>query len=325
MKPRLPDRRELLLALTIDMALGEPPNALHPVAWLGTLVGALERQAPRDQPGRELLYGAAMTGAAMFAAALPGVMLERWKRQKLQTENQLSRSWVGNSWLSALSSAVVLKPAFAGRALFAAVAAVRRPLVAGDLGAARLALRSLVSRDPAALDAPLIAAAAIQSLAENASDSFVAPLFYYSLFGLPGAWVYRVVNTLDAMVGYHGRFEYLGKFPARLDDLLNIIPARLTGLLIVAAAGLTGADARQAWHALRRDHAQTESPNAGYPMSAIAGALGTGLEKIDHYHLHAAGRAPQPADIERAERVVALACLLFVCMLALRQRQDENT
>jgi adenosylcobinamide-phosphate synthase len=184
---------------------------------------------------------------------------------------------------------------------------VRRPLATGDVSRARQALRSLVSRDPSQLDAALIAAAAIESLAENASDSFVAPLFYYSLLGLPGAWAYRAVNTLDAMVGYHGRYEYLGKIPARIDDLLNLIPARLTALLIAAAAGLASAGTRQSWRALRRDHAQTEGPNAGYPMSAIAGALGIRLEKIDHYCLNDGGRPPQPEDIARAERVVGLA------------------
>jgi adenosylcobinamide-phosphate synthase len=167
-------------------------------------------------------------------------------------------------------------------------------------------LRWLVSRDTAALDAPLLAAAAIESLAENASDSVVAPLLAYALAGLPGACAYRAVNTLDAMVGYRGRYEYLGKVPARLDDLLNIAPARLTGLLIVAAAALCGADARQAWRAMWRDHATTDSPNAGYPMAAIAGALGVRLEKAGHYCLNAGGRAPTAEDVRRASWVVGV-------------------
>jgi adenosylcobinamide-phosphate synthase len=164
-------------------------------------------------------------------------------------------------------------------------------------------------------------AAAIQSLAENASDSFVAPLFYYSLFGLPGAWAYRAVNTLDAMVGYHGRNEFVGKFAARLDDLLNLLPARLTALLIVIAAGLAGADARGAWRAWRRDHAHTASPNAGHPMSAVAGALGVVLEKVDHYRLNAGASEPAPADIARAERLVGLALALAAGLAVAAQRE----
>jgi adenosylcobinamide-phosphate synthase len=305
----------ILLALALDLALGEPPNALHPVAWIGSLIGALERRAPHDQPRRELIYGAGMTVVSLLAMALPVFALQR-SRKSCEGNSVLG------SWFSVLACATLLKPAFAGRALFQAVAAVRRPLAAGDLGSARLALRSLVSRDPSQLDAALIAAAAIESLAENASDSFVAPLFYYSSFGLPSAWVYRAVNTLDAMVGYHGRYEYLGKVAARLDDVLNLVPARLTALLIAAAAGLAGADARQSCRALRRDHARTASPNAGYPISAIAGALGIRLEKVDHYCLNDGGRAPQPEDITQAERVVALALAIAAGLcVGVRQRR----
>jgi adenosylcobinamide-phosphate synthase len=335
MKRRSVNRDALLLALALDLALGEPPNALHPVAWLGTLIGAIERRAPRGLPGRELAYGAAMTLASVLAAALPALAIEALKRERklrpiLQVDRTQSRKAAKETQfhtsalvfgLRMLASAILLKPAFAGRALFGAFGAVRRPLVAGDLAGARIGLRSLVSRDPSQLDAPLIAAAAIQSLAENASDSFVAPLFYYTLFGLPGAWAYRAANTLDAMVGYRGRYEYLGKVAARLDDLLNLVPARLTALLIVLAAPLAGADARGAWWAWRRDHAQTASPNAGHPMSAIAGALDITLAKIDHYRLNSGAPAPQPADIARAERVVALALALAAGLAVAAQRR----
>jgi len=313
-----------LLALALDLAFGEPPNELHPVAWIGHLIGVLERRAPHGQPRRELIYGAGIALAVLLTTMLPALALEMLKNREQapadSVKNHMSTDSVLGSWLSVLARAALLKPAFAARALFQAVAAVRRPLTAGDLGGARVALRSLVSRDPSQLDTALIAAAAIESLAENACDSFVAPLFYYSLLGLPGAWAYRAVNTLDAMIGYHGRYEYLGKIPARFDDLLNLVPARLTALLIAAAAGLVGADPRQAWRALRRDHAQTESPNAGYPMSAIAGALGIRLEKVEHYCLNGGRRAPQADDIVRAERVVALALAMAACLCILVKR-----
>jgi adenosylcobinamide-phosphate synthase len=282
-------------ALLIDWLLGEPPNALHPVAWLGGLARALERAAPRGQPAFELCYGAAIAIVASAAAAAPAVAIERMARR---------RRW---RWAGLLGMAVLLKTTFAWRELIEAGATVRRGLESGEIDRAREALRALVSRDTAGLDASLIAAAAIESLAENASDSFVAPLLYYRMFGLPGACVYRAVNTLDAMVGYHGRYEFLGKVPARLDDALNYVPARLTALLIVAAAGLLGADWRGAWRIVREDHGRTASPNAGYPMSAIAGALGVRLEKLGHYRLNESARPPDAADIRRAERIVALA------------------
>src|SRR4029077_4357780 len=167
--------------------------------------------------------------------------------------------------------------------LGAAAHRVSRALARGDLAAARQGLASLCSRDPAALDGPALAAATIESLAENASDSVVAPLFYFALFGIPGAVFYRAVNTLDAMIGYHGRYEYLGKAAARFDDLLNLIPARLTAWLLLGAGSLTAADATRGWSICRRDGGNTESPNAGRPMAAMAGLLGVELVKAGHY------------------------------------------
>lgn len=275
----------LLLALALDWLAGEPPNALHPVVWLGRLIGLLERRAPRNNPPAELLYGAGMTVACIGAATLPALLMPR----------------------SRLGEAVLLNTMFSWRTLHRAGERVQQPLAAGDLDGARQGLRWLVSRDTAALDAPLLAAAAIESLAENASDSVVAPLLAYALGGLPAACTYRAVNTLDAMVGYRGRYEYLGKVPARLDDLLNLLPARLTGLLIVGAAGLCSADAWQAWHVQRRDHAITASPNAGYPMAAIAGALGVRLEKVGHYCLNPDGRDPTATDVRSASWLVGVA------------------
>jgi adenosylcobinamide-phosphate synthase len=293
----------LLLALSLDWLAGEPPNALHPVVWLGKLIGLLERRAPRNNPPAELLYGAGMVAACTGATVLPALAAEKLPRP---------------------IQAVLLKTMFSWRTLHQAGERVRQPLAAGDLDGARAGLRWLVSRDTAGLDAPLLAAAAIESLAENASDSVTAPLLAYALLGLPGACAYRAVNTLDAMVGYRGRYEYLGKVPARLDDLLNLVPARLTGLLIVAAAALCGADARQAWQTLRRDHAATDSPNAGYPMAAIAGALGVRLEKAGHYCLNAQGREPTADDLRRASLVVGVGLAgCAACLLTLTFRRSK--
>ena len=132
------------------------------------------------------------------------------------------------------------------------------------------------------LPQPLLVSATVESVAENTSDSFVAPLFYFLLLGIPGAIAYRVVNTLDAMVGYHGEYEYLGKFASKLDDVLNFIPARLTALLLVVAAFLSKRSASASWRVALSDHSKTESPNAGWPMAAVAGALNVQLETVGH-------------------------------------------
>jgi adenosylcobinamide-phosphate synthase len=287
--------RIILLAVTLDWLLGEPPNALHPVAWFGRFVQVLESRAPRGDPRTELFAGACIAAGGIAVSLIPALALEHMLEPR-------RRSWPG-----ILIGAAVFKVAFAWRELIRAGEKVQHELEAQESDAARSDLRALVSRDTSQLDASHLAAAAIESLAENASDSFVAPLLYYQLFGLPGAFVYRAVNTMDAMIGYHGKYEYLGKIAARLDDTLNLIPARLTALLIVAASRLAGADARHAWKVLQRDHARTASPNAGHPMSAMAGALGVRLEKVGHYGLNENGRPPQPADIHRAAQIVSLA------------------
>jgi len=153
-------------------------------------------------------------------------------------------------------------------------------------------------------------------VAENLGDSFVAPLIWYGALGLPSAVAYRYLNTCDAMLGYRGRYEYLGKVSARLDDLANWLPARLAAFLLVAAAPLAGGDAAGAWRVLRCDHGRTASPNAGWPMSAMAGALAVRLEKRDHYTL-GDGSPPDGTDtILRAVRLArasaALAVLAYV-------------
>jgi adenosylcobinamide-phosphate synthase len=122
-------------------------------------------------------------------------------------------------------------------------------------------------------------------VAESSCDSFIAPIFYFLIFGVPGAIAYRVANTFDSMMGYHGKYEYLGKFTARLDDLLNYIPARITAFFIITAAYLSKYNGRKAMKTAFRDHNKTESPNAGWPMSAAAGALDVQLEKVGHYKL----------------------------------------
>ena len=161
-----------------------------------------------------------------------------------------------------------------------------------------------------------MSSSAIESVAEGLCDSVVAPLFYFLIFGLPGAFAYRAINTLDSMIGYRGKYEYLGKFAARLDDVLNYIPARLAFLFIVIAASLKKMG-REAWQVARRDHTQTSSPNAGWPMAAMAGALHVRLEKPGHYVL-GDGKEPKPDDIDRAVNMftIAAAGWLIVCGIA---------
>jgi len=300
----------LLLALALDWLAGEPPTKLHPVVWLGNLITLLQRRAPHGSPYKELLYGAGMTAFCLGTAALPTLLLERKMERKMVQKGvqKMEQNWSTLAMLYLYAS--LLKITFAWNTLFQASGRVADALEKGNIDDARTALRWLVSRDTALLDEPMIAAAAIESLAENASDSVVAPLCAFALSGLPGAFAYRAVNTMDAMIGYRGQYEYLGKVPARLDDLLNLLPARFTALCIVVAAGLCGNHTWQAWRVVWHDHKFTASPNAGWPMSAAAGVLGVRLEKVGHYCINKNGRIPTVADIRHAERVVGVALIL---------------
>jgi adenosylcobinamide-phosphate synthase len=173
---------------------------------------------------------------------------------------------------------------------------------------------ALVSRETQNMGGPEVVSATVESVAENTCDSVVAPLFYFLLFGVPGAVVYRVVNTWDAMIGYHGEYEYSGKFAAKLDDILNFIPARITGLLLVMAAYLCRKDGKNAWRVMLRDHGNTESPNAGWPMSAAAGALRTQLQKAGCYRLGNINNPLSPELIAsgiKLAQVATLLCVLF--------------
>ena len=163
--------------------------------------------------------------------------------------------------------AVLLRTTFTVRGLSSAAMRTRQALGEGRLDDARTSLRSRVSRDPTTLTTRLVAASAIESVAENTTDSYIGPWLAFALLGVPGAVAFRAVNTLDSMLGYRGSYEYLGKAAARLDDAVNLVPARLSALMLL----VSGALVRLAWSIMLRDRRYTASPNAGWTMSAMAG------------------------------------------------------
>jgi len=208
--------------------------------------------------------------------------------------------------------ALLLKSTFSLRELRRVALGVKRLLLKEKLDEARFELRSLVSRDTQGLPKPLIVSATVESVAENTCDSFVAPLFYFLLLGVPGAIAYRAVNTLDAMVGYRGKYEYLGKFASRLDDVLNFIPARLTALLLVLATFLSRRNVKMSWQVVLSDHSKTESPNAGWSMATVAGALNVQLKKVGHYRLGKANAPLVPETIDASLELMQIAVLAWV-------------
>jgi adenosylcobinamide-phosphate synthase len=289
----------IILAILIDRWWGEPPAPLHPVVWMGYYLKRIGRDLPNHTPGMALLFGTLgwLAGAGLVAAVygLAGHELEKLPR-----------------WLDVILTALLLKPLFALRLLLREVWAVETALAQGlDCGRARLA--HIVSRDTTNLDPDEIRESSLESLAENLSDSVIAPLLWFAVFGLPGAAVYRFANTADAMWGYRGRWEWAGKFAARADDLLNLMPARITAIALL----LLGPNRWPLLWRLPQEAARTTSPNSGWPMGALALTLNVRLRKPQVYALNADGLSPSVTDTLAALRRAELTAWMFAGLFAL--------
>jgi adenosylcobinamide-phosphate synthase len=246
-----------LLAYLIDLTIGELPGK-HPVMWMGDFISAFER---RFYQGRITTGALLVTGLLALTLSIAAALV------------YLAGLMPG--WLALPVLAMAASTGLAMHMLHASVAGL---LTAEN---PRQALSYLVSRDTEAMTETEVCKGALETWAENLSDGVIAPLFYLVLFGLPGIAVYKAVNTLDSMIGYKTeRYFYFGKVAARLDDIANYLPARLTALLIIALAE----DRRRAWQCCLRDGGKLESPNAGYPIAAMAGALGVALGGDARYH-----------------------------------------
>jgi adenosylcobinamide-phosphate synthase len=301
-------------ALTVDWLLGEP-RRWHPLVGFGAIAQRLElwlNPCSADLPDETILEHAArqrwLGALAVLLAVLPPVLL---------TAISVRLPAVG--WALAL---MVLYLTIGHRSLREHAFAVLQALDRQDLGAARTRVGLIVSRDSAAMQPVEVARAAVESVLENGNDAVFGALFWFAVAGAPGALLYRLVNTLDALWGYRTpRFRYFGWAAARFDDVLNFIPAQLTALSY-ALLGST----RLALHCWRTQGRQWESPNAGPVMAAGAGSLGLELGGPAWYHGHwkhrpslGAGQAPQAHDIARALALVARTLLLWMLVVCLAQ------
>lgn len=286
----------LASAIIIDLALGDPPSAFHPVAWLGKVISYLVRGGIGLPPVAQFIYGTVSVLITLALFVVPVYFLLVY----LQSISFLAYVVVGG---------LLFKLTFSVKGLRRAALKIRAPLLGNKLAEARFELRALVSRDTANLNEGQVISATVESLAENSCDSFVAPLFYFLLFGIPGAIAYRVINTFDAMIGYRGQWEFLGKFAARVDDVANYIPARISALMIVMAARISNNSMSGAWRIMVRDHSNTPSPNAGWTISAVAGALGVRLEKRGHYALGDSNFPLSVNTIDASWRIVITAAV----------------
>lgn len=314
------------LALAIDHWLGEPPARWHPVVWMGNYLGWAgrwvqqhARQTMDAQPDRKAFGLGAMAWVAGAVAVVAAACSVQWGLVWLAGGSGGQGVWAHRAGIlaAAVLLGLLLKPLFAWALLRSEVLAVERALSpdrGGSLAAGRERLRWLVSRDATNLSVTQVRESAIETLAENLNDSVVAPIFWFLLLGLPGAALFRFANTADAMWGYPGLYQgrnwlWAGKWASHADDVLAWVPARLTALLLGTVAG------GRLWAQLTTEAGRTPSPNSGWPMAAMALALGVRLAKPGGYVLHAQGRSATAADTNRAIALAARA-VLFVAILA---------
>jgi adenosylcobinamide-phosphate synthase len=307
----------ILLAFAIDHYLGEPAARWHPVVWMGNYLGWAGRHLQRFT--RQALnhasdYKAFSLGALAWSAGAAIVCVASWALQKGLLALPDALGPIPGGVLAALLLGLALKPLLAWAMLRSEVLAVENalsPAQGGSLAAGRERLSWLVSRDVTHLTETQVRESAIETLAENLNDSVVAPIFWFGLLGLPGAALYRFANTADAMWGYRGTYrgqhwEWAGKWAAWADDALSWLPARLTALLLALVAGGVP------FKALRLEARKTPSPNSGWPMAAMALALGISLGKPGVYTLNAAGCAPQSSDTELAQKYASKVLIALV-------------
>jgi len=265
-------------ALLLDFKFGDPKNKYHPTAWIGSFLAKLTPIAKNDNSTIEKFGGVCIVVITSVLVIL-----------LLFTLN-IGISLITVDYVSLIISVIIggllLKSTIAIHGMEKHAKSVLESLDEKNLDMARNNLSMIVKRNTKNLDKNHIISGVLESISENTVDGVTGPLFYYAIFGLPGAFVYRVINTADSMIGYKTDiFKNVGWFAATCDSILNYIPSRLTGLVMIISSAILQNNWKESYKIMIRDGKKTESPNAGYPMAALAGALETKFEKINHYKL----------------------------------------
>jgi len=303
--------------MLIELCVGYPERLArtigHPVTWIGGLIGALDRTLNRDAAAASRRRAAGVVAVLILMIVVGTIAFI--------VQYELLRLPFGILLTALLASTLI-----AQRSLHRHVADVAVALEIKNLAAGRAAVSHIVGRDTAALDEAGVARAAIESLAENFSDAVVAPVVWLVIAGLPGAALYKAINTADSMIGHRTeRYAAFGRAAARLDDLVNLPASRLAALLLIAAAALRqDAAASDAWHTVWLDARRHRSPNAGYPEAAIAGALGLSLAgprvyggvRVDDAPMGGGRWDANAADIRRALALYRTADAILIAFLA---------
>lgn len=291
-------------AIMLDLIFGDPKNRYHPTAWIGNFIGSITTCMKNGSQNLEKFGG-------IFIVLIP-VSISCIVLFGLEFSIDLINAEFWSVVISIIFGIILFKMTIAIRGMELHALAVLDSIQKNDLAQARKNLSMIVKRNTKNLDKNHILSGTLESLSENIVDGITGPMFYFALFGLPGAFAYRIVNTVDSMVGYKTyMFKNLGWFGANCDNILNYIPSRLTGLTMVLGAMLLGHDWKNCYAIFKRDGKKTDSPNAGYPMAALAGALGTTFEKIEHYSLGSGNQEITSKKVTDAIALMKVTSLLF--------------
>ena len=291
-------------ALLLDFLIGDPKTKYHPTAWIGKLIAVLVPFTRNNSPKKELFGGILIV---FIVVAIVSTLLVA-----LDFGISLLTIDIVSLVVSIAVGSILLKTTIAIRGMQKHALAVVDALEKDNLDSARNHLSMIVKRNTKHLDKNHISSAVLESVSENTVDGITGPLFYYAIFGLPGAFVYRAINTIDSMVGYKtSLFRNIGWFGANCDTILNYIPSRLTGLVMILSALILGYNWKESFYIMRRDGKKLESPNAGFPIAALAGALGTKLEKINYYAVGDGNIEFTKSHIISAIRLMKVSSILF--------------
>lgn len=276
----------IVFAIAIDFTVGDPKNKFHPTAWIGILIGKLIPIARNDSEKTTRFLGILLTISVVTLVAVVLYLISIGLYSLESDNSNFGLFDLITTTLTIVIIGILLKTTIAIKGMEQHAQLIIDALSKNNLDDARVKLSMIVKRDTKNLDRQHIISATLESISENTVDGITGPLFYFAIFGLPGAFVYRTINTIDSMIGYKTeQFRNLGWFGANCDKILNYLPSRITSLVMVFAAMILGKNWKHSLEIMKRDSSKTESPNAGYPMATLAGALGTRFEKIDHYVL----------------------------------------
>ena len=303
----------VVLALAIDRYIGEVPNSVHPLRWMGNILAAIDRHVACRGSRKAVAIG--FLSYLLVFLIFTGIGLALTSLVRYGLTSAVSPLAGEVAWI--LVTAVLFKISFAIFSFRKHCDPICEDLDAGRVEDAASKVQMIVSRNTKGMDAEHIASSCCETVTENLVDSVYSPVLYFGILGLPGAVMFRCANLMDAMWGYlNDRYALLGRFPAKFDDVLGFVTSRVSPYFIALAGMMLGMDWRRSVPAARAEHTKTPSPNSGWSMTAAAAVLGISMEKKGVYVM---GDGPMPTtdDVRRCCRLIELSAMIFLLLVGI--------